>query len=81
MSKEITLNHAQKVAMLEAIQSGILDLSIFDQPDEEMTIYEIESEIVRLEKIHNPRELALLTLEWCDGKISDDEYIKKRLDL
>lgn len=83
MSNEIKLTHKQKIALLEAVQSGTIDLSIFenDRPDESMTRREIESEIVRLERLGNPRAMALLTLEWCDGKLTDDEYITKRLEL
>lgn len=81
MMNEIQLNHKQKIALLEAVQSGTLDLSMFDRPDEEMTRREIETEIVRLERLGNPRALALLTLEWCDGKLTDEEYITKRLEI
>lgn len=81
MMNEIQLNYKQKIALLEAVQSGTLDLSIFDRPDEEMTRREIETEIVRLERLGNPRALALLTLEWCDGKLTDEEYITKRLEI
>ncbi len=82
MSKKVvTLSHSQKIAMLKAIQSGSLDLSIFDKADEQMTDREIMEEIVRLEMFGKPREVALLTLDWCDRKITDEEYIKKRLEL
>lgn len=77
----ISLSHSQKIALLKAIQSGSLDLSIFDRPDEQMTPREIMAEIVRLEMFGNPRETALLMLDWCDHKITDEEYITKRLEL
>lgn len=82
MINEIQLTREHKIALLEAIQRGTLDLSIFDRKtDDAMTLREIETEIVRIERGGNPRALALLTLEWCDGKITTDEYITKRLEL
>ena len=82
MSKTvISLSHSQKIALLKAIQSGSLDLSMFDRADEPQTPREIMAEIVRLEMFGKPRETALLTLDWCDHKITDEEYITKRLEL
>lgn len=77
----ISLSHSQKIALLKAIQSGSLDLSIFDRADEPQTPREIMEEIVRLEKFGHPREVALLMLDWCHHKITDEEYINKRMEL
>ena len=48
----IKLTHKAKIALLEAINSGYLDTSIFDDETsaQEQTIEDIEREIVRIEK-------------------------------
>lgn len=46
----IELSHQQKIALMEAVQGGALDTSIFDKKDagKEMTEGEINAEIDRL---------------------------------
>lgn len=80
MNNTITLNHAQKIALLEAVQNGVLDLSIFDkQSSNELTPEAIERELLRLEMIDGLREKAALLLKLADKEITEDEYIAIRL--
>lgn len=80
MKNEVKLTHVLKIALLEAIQRGTLDLSIFEkQTDTEATKKEITAEIIRLEKYGNPKLLARLMDEWADGKLTDEEYLQERL--
>lgn len=77
---EVKLTYALKIHLLEAIQRGTLDLSIFDKPtDGAATTEEITAEIIRLEKYGNPKLLARLMDEWADGKLTDEEYLQERV--
>ncbi len=80
MKNEVKLTHALKIALLEAIQRGTLDLSIFDkQTDEAATKEAVTAEIIRLEKCGNPKLWARLMDEWANGKLTDEEYLQERL--
>ena len=80
MKNEVKLTHALKIALLEAIQRGTLNLSIFDKPtDTEASKEEITAEIIRLEKYGNPKLWARLMDEWANGKLTDEEYLQERL--
>ena len=72
---KIKLTHKTKIALLEAINSGYLDTSIFDDETsaqemniedietsaQEMTIEDIEREIVRIEKFEGNSYLLALS--------------------
>lgn len=77
----IQLDRKLKIALLEAVERGTLDLSIFECKHEDMNQRDVMREIVRLEKNENPVELARLITEWATGQIDDEEYITKRLAL
>ena len=80
--KIIELNHKQKIALLEAVQCGRLDLGIFDALGKEaQTERDIIAEIVRIEKMSNPGKLADLMKQWANGNLTDAEYIEQRLKL
>lgn len=80
MKNEIKLTHALKIALLEAIQRGSLDLSIFGRKTEkEPTQEEITAEIIRLEKFFKPEIHAALMADWANGKLTDEEYLQERL--
>lgn len=80
MIKEIELTHSQKIALLEAIKRGSLDLGIFGNlNDEPETDEEIIKELVRLEKLGNPRKHVELMTKWINGDLTDNEYIAERL--
>ena len=82
----IKLTHKAKIALLEAINSGYLDTSIFDDETsaQEQTIEDIEREIVRLEKFEgNSYLLALSDLmkRFASNEITDEVYISERIKL
>lgn len=83
---KIKLTHKTKIALLEAINSGYLDTSIFDDETsaQEMTIEDIEREIVRIEKFEgNSYLLALSDLmkRFASNEITDEVYISERIKL
>ena len=83
---KIKLTHKTKIALLEAINSGYLDTSIFDDEtsEQEMTIEDIEREIVRIEKFEgNSYLLALSDLmkRFASNEITDEVYISERIKL
>ena len=83
---KIELSHRQKIALLEAVQSGTLDTSIYERQDNEpQNIEDIEREIIRLEilELSNSGLLALSELmrDYATGKLSREEYITKRIEL
>ena len=83
---KIELSHRQKIALLEAVQSGTLDTSIYERQDNEpQNIEDIEQEIIRLEilELSNSGLLALSELmrDYATGKLSREEYITKRIEL
>lgn len=82
----IKLTHKAKIALLEAINSGYLDTSIFDDKTsaQEQTIEDIEREIVRIEKFEgNSYLLALSDLmkRFASNEITDEVYISERIKL
>lgn len=82
----IKLTHKAKIALLEAINSGYLDTSIFDDETsaQEQTIEDIEREIVRIEKFEgNSYLLALSDLmkRFASNEITDEVYISERIKL
>lgn len=82
----IKLTHKAKIALLEAINSGYLDTSIFDDEAsaQEQTIEDIEREIVRIEKFEgNSYLLALSDLmkRFASNEITDEVYISERIKL
>lgn len=83
---KIKLTHKTKIALLEAINSGYLDTSIFDHKtsEQEMTIEDIEREIVRIEKFEgNSYLLALSDLmrRFASNEITEEVYISERIKL
>ncbi|MBE6247540.1 MAG: hypothetical protein E7110_09145 [Bacteroidales bacterium] len=83
---KIELSHRQKIALLEAVQSGTLDTSIYERQDNEpQNIEDIEREIIRLEilELSNSGLLALSELmrDYARGKLPREEYITKRIEL
>lgn len=83
---EIELTRKLKIALLESVKSGTLDLSIFDEAKAEQMpdIETIERETVRLEKLYgNEYLLALSDLMrlYATNQISESEYIKQRINL
>lgn len=84
---EIKLTHQQKIALLEAVQCGMLDTSIFDVSEKEngtTKIEDIEREIIRLEL--NDYQGILLPLaellrQYAMQEITREEYITKRIEL
>ena len=82
----IKFTHKAKIALLEAINSGYLDTSIFDDETsaQEQTIEDIEREIVRIEKFEgNSYLLALSDLmkRFASNEITDEVYISERIKL
>ena len=82
----IKLTHKAKIALLEAINSGYLETSIFDDETsaQEQTIEDIEREIVRIEKFEgNSYLLALSDLmkRFASNEITDEVYISERIKL
>lgn len=83
---KIELSKRQKIALLEAVQSGTLDTSIYERQDNEpQNIEDIEREIIRLEilELSNSGLLALSELmrDYATGKLPLEEYITKRIEL
>lgn len=83
---KIELSHRQKIALLEAVQSGTLDTSIYERQDNEpQSIEDIERKIIQLEilELSNSGLLALSELmrDYATGKLSREEYITKRIEL
>lgn len=82
----IKLTHKAKIALLEAINSGFLDTSIFDDETsaQAQTIEDIEREIVRIEKFEgNSYLLALSDLmrRFASNEITEEVYISERIKL
>lgn len=82
----IKLTHKAKIALLEAINSGFLDTSIFDDETsaQAQTIEDIEMEIVRIEKFEgNSYLLALSDLmrRFASNEITEEVYISERIKL
>lgn len=82
----IKLTHKAKIALLEAINSGFLDTSIFDDETsaQAQTIEDIEREIVRIEKFEgNSYLLALSDLmrRFASNEITEEVYISERIQL
>ncbi len=80
---EIKLTHKQKIALLEAVQCGTLDTSIFEKSERDKTsIDDIEREIIRLEMFDgNILERAELMRQYGKHEITQEEYITKRIEL
>ena len=83
---KIELSHRQKIALLEAVQKGVLDTSIYEKQDKEpQCIEDIEREIIRLEILELSNkgllELSELMRDYSTGKITLEEYITKRIEL
>lgn len=81
----IKLTHAQKVALLEAVQSGELDTELFDtRKQERKTPQEIEAEILRLDILDGADILCRrgeLMQQYGRGEITKEEYIAAQLAL
>lgn len=82
----IKLTHKAKIALLEAINSGFLDTSIFDDETsaQAQTIEDIEREIVRLEKAEGGCYLLALSdlmRRFASNEITEEVYISERIKL
>lgn len=82
----IKLTHKAKIALLEAINSGFLDTSIFDDETsaQAQTIEDIEREIVRLEKAEGGQYLLALSdlmRRFASNEITEEVYISERIKL
>lgn len=75
-----------KVELLKAVESGTLDMAIFDdeRPEKAQSIEDIEKEIVRLEMLE-PKAYLLALSElmraYASGEITTDVYRAKRMEL
>lgn len=83
---KIELARSQKIALLEAVQKGVLDTSTFERRDNEpQCIEDIEREIIRLEILELSNngllELSELMRDYSTGKITLEEYITQRIEL
>ena len=83
---KIKLTHKTKIALLEAINSGYIDTSIFDNEtsEQEITIEDIEREIVRLEKAEGRQYLLALSdlmRRFASNEITEEVYISERIKL
>ena len=60
---EIELTRNMKVALLEAVKTGILNMAIFDNemPEQAQSIEDIEKEIVRIETLEPKAYLLALS--------------------
>lgn len=81
----IKLTHAQKVALLEAVQSGELDTDVLDiKGRDRKTPREIEEEILRLDMLYGAdifRKRGELMQLYGRGDITKAEYIAAHLAL
>ena len=83
---KIELTRTLKVALLEAVKTGTLDMAIFDdeRPEQAQSIEDIEREIVRLEMMQEkPYLLALSKLmrAYASDEITKDAYLAERIKL
>lgn len=83
---KIKLTHKTKISLLEAINSGYIDTSIFDNKtsEQEITIEDIEREIVRLEKAEGGQYLLALSdlmRRFASNEITEEVYISERIKL
>lgn len=83
---EIELTRNMKVALLEAVKTGILNMAIFDNemPEQAQSIEDIEKEIVRIETLE-PKAYLLALSElmraYASEEITKDAYLAKRIEL
>ena len=81
----IKLTHAQKVALLEAVQSGELDTGVLNiRGKDQKTPREIEAEILRLDMLDGAavlRRRGELMQRYGRGEITKEDYIAAQLVL
>lgn len=80
---EIKLTHQQKILLLEAVQCGWLDTSVFEKSeDERMNVEDLEREIIRLEAFDGRMlERSELMRKYALGEIGFEEYLRQRLEM
>ncbi len=83
---KIELTRTLKVALLEAVKTGTLDMAIFDdeRPEQAQSIEDIEREIVRLEMFQDKAyllELSELMRAYASNEITKDAYLTERIKL
>ena len=80
----IKLDHAAKVALLEAVRAGEMEESLLRQlTHTEMTLADVEAEICRLDATEDRQYLANVAdamREFASGEITLAEYTAKRVD-
>lgn len=82
---KIQLTKELKIALLKAVESGELDTDILPSVKRDETkesIEEIAAEIIRLQKTSpNLKEEARLMMQYADGTITSEEWIKAYIEL
>lgn len=80
----IDLTREQKVHLLEAVQTGTLDLSLFDTKKNSTSLEDVAAEIIRVEKLETKENLikrAELMIRFAKDEITANEWIAALIDL
>lgn len=82
---KIKLNKELKVALLEAVKLGEIDLDVFPERKQEdnMTLYDIASETARLHKLSKEtlQEEAALMCQFARNELTTEEYTNALVNL